>query len=325
MSATPEQPACGASPQGYRLGARTTLLGLMVNSGLALIKLLAGLLGHSYALVADAIESMADIFGSLVVWHGLRVASRPADAGHPYGHGRAEPLAALVVSMMLFGAAIGIAIEAVREILRPHHAPAAFTLWVLLGVVTVKELLFRFVGRVGRALGSGAVTADAWHHRSDAITSAAAAIGISIALIGGEGYEPADDWAALLASGVIFANAWRLMRVPLHELMDAEPVYIIERVRKVALQVPGVRDVEKIFARKIGLRYRVDLHVEVDPDMSVRQAHELSHGVKDTICGAMPEVEDVLIHIEPHDLHRPPDPDYRPARSRNDVPQTPAG
>jgi cation diffusion facilitator family transporter len=325
MKAATEQPAEQSLFQGYRLGTRTTLVGLMVNGGLALIKLLAGLLGHSYALVADAVESMADIFGSLVVWHGLRVASRPADADHPYGHGRAEPLAGLVVSMMLFGAAIGIAIEAVREILKPHHAPAAFTLWVLLGVVAVKELLFRFVSRVGRTLGSGAVTVDAWHHRSDAITSAAAAIGIATALTGGEGYEPADDWAALFAAGVIFANAWRLMRVPLHELMDAEPVEIIERVRKVALRAAGVKDVEKVFARKIGLRYRVDLHVEVDPDMSVRQAHELSHGVKDTICEAMPEIEDVLVHIEPHDLSRLPGPNYCPARSRNDVPQAPAG
>lgn len=281
-------------------GSRVAITGLLINAGLAIIKLVTGVVGHSYALVADAVESLADIFGSLVVWSGLRVSAQPADENHPYGHGKAEPLAALIVAFMLFGAAIGISIEAIREIRTPHHAPAPYTLVVLIGVVVVKEGLFRVVRRVARQIHSGAVLLDAWHHRSDALTSAAAAIGISVALIGGEGYEPADDWAALFASAVIFFNASRLVIAPVHELMDAQAPHVTEQARRIAEAVPGVRGVEKLFTRKSGMRYWVDMHVEVDPETSVRQAHHVAHQVKDAIREAAPNVQDVLIHIEPH-------------------------
>jgi cation diffusion facilitator family transporter len=278
---------------------RISVVGLLINGGLAIVKLMAGVLGHSYALIADAVESLADIFGSLVVWSGLRVSAQPADEKHPYGHGKAQPLAGLIVAFMLFGAALGISIEAIREIRTPHHAPAPYTLFVLLGVVVVKETMFRVVRRVARGIDSGAVLLDAWHHRSDAITSAAAAVGISVALIGGERYEPADDWAALFASAVIFYNASRLVVAPIQELMDAEAPHVTEAARRVAETVPGVAGVEKVFARKSGMRYWVDMHVEVDSAMSVLRAHELAHGVKDAVRLALPRVEDVLIHIEP--------------------------
>lgn len=281
-------------------GVRASILGLIVNVALAIVKLLAGLLGNSLALVADAVESLADVFGSIVVWSGLRIAARPADHDHPYGHGKAEALAALFVALLLFAAAIGIAIESIREIIRPHQAPAAYTLWVLLGVVAVKEGMFRFVRRVARAERSGAVLADAWHHRSDAITSAAAAVGISITLIGGEGYEPADDWAALFASAVIIVNAARLTSTPLQELMDAEPTEIVSQARLIASDVPGVAGVEKVLARKSGTRHWIDMHVEVDPGMTVKRAHEVAHDVKSAIRDRMPSVADVLVHIEPH-------------------------
>ena len=253
-------------------GRRLSLAGLLINGALAIIKLVAGVLGHSYALIADAVESMADIFGSFIVWGSLQYSRRPPDENHPYGHGKAEPLAAMTVAIMLIGAAIGISIEAVREIITPHHGPAAFTLWVLFGVITVKELLFRFGRRAARASGSSAVLADAWHHRSDAITSLAAAAGISVALIGGEGYERADDIAALFASGIILINAIRLMRGPWHELLDAEPTEITDEARSIAGRVEGVAAIEKVLARKSGTRYWVDMHVEVDPQMSVQRA-----------------------------------------------------
>ena len=287
-------------PDDHRRGMRISLIGLLVNAALAIVKLVAGLLGHSYALVADAVESMADIFGSLVVWSGLRIGALPADRDHPYGHGKAEPLAALIVALLLVAAAIGIAVQAVREILSPHYMPAAYTLWVLLSVVAVKEGLFRIVRRVAGEVKSSAVLLDAWHHRSDAITSAAAAVGISIALIGGQPYAPADDWAALFASSVILFNAYRLSKPPLQELMDAEPSEIIQQVRSVASAVPGVAGVEKVFARKSGMRYWVDMHVEVDPEISVRRAHGIAHQVKDAVRARLPTVTDVLIHIEPH-------------------------
>jgi cation diffusion facilitator family transporter len=280
---------------------RATVVGLAVNAVLACVKLSAGILGHSYALIADAIESWADIASSIIVWRGVVVAEKPADADHPYGHGKAETVAGAAVAVLLIGAAVLIFGQSVREILTPHHAPAAFTLYVLLGVILVKEMLFRFVLRVGAEVDSHAVRADAWHHRSDAITSAAAALGISVALIGGDDYKSADDIAAVFASFIIAFNGWRLLRPAVGELMDAAPPGdVIERATAVARSVPGVLGVEKCLARKMGYGYLLDMHVEVDGNSTVRAAHELAHEVKDAIRAAIPRVADVAIHIEPH-------------------------
>jgi cation diffusion facilitator family transporter len=280
---------------------RTTVLGLVVNAVLAGIKLIAGILGNSYALIADAIESFADIASSVVVWRGVVIAARPADENHPYGHGRAETLAGAIVAVMLLGAAVFILVQAINEVRTPHHSPEAFTLYVLLGVVFVKETLFRWVGRVGDEVDSGAVKADAWHHRSDAITSAAAALGISVALIGGEDYKSADDFAAIFAALIIGWNGYRLLRPAVGELMDEVPdTGLIEQARAIALTVAGVKGVEKCLARKMGYGYLLDMHVEVDARQTVAAAHEISHLVKDAIRAQLPRVADVTIHIEPH-------------------------
>ena len=278
-----------------------TMTGLSVNVVLAVVKLLAGIFGHSYALIADAIESMADTASSIIVWRAVVIAEKPPDKDHPYGHGKAEAIATAAVSAMLLGAALLICSQSVKEILTPHHAPAAYTLFVLLGVVLIKEGLFRFVGRVGEEIQSGAVKADAWHHRSDAITSAAAALGISISLVGGENYRAADDWAAIFAAVIIAFNGFRLLRPALDELMDAAPKEDVAGVaRAIALGVDGVKGVEKCFARKMGYGYWLDMHVEVDGGLTVAVAHELSHTVKDAIRAKLPRVLDVTIHIEPH-------------------------
>jgi len=279
-----------------------------VNALLACVKLAAGILGNSYALIADAIESWADIASSIIVWRGVVVAGRPADADHPYGHGKAETLAAAAVAVLLLGAAALVFVQSLKEVVRPHHVPAPFTLYVLLGVVLVKETLFRFVENVGNQIDSGAVRADAWHHRSDAITSAAAALGISVALVGGEAYKSADDIAAIFAAGVIAWNGYRLLRPAVGELMDAAPADdIVERATAVALQVNGVCGVEKCLARKMGSTYLLDMHVEVDGSLSVAAAHQLAHVVKDAIQSQLPRVSDVTIHIEPFasDAFRP--------------------
>lgn len=279
---------------------RAVVAGLLANIALAGVKLVAGLLGHSYALVADAVESLTDIVGSVVVWSGLRIAARPADENHPYGHGKAEPLAALLVAAIIFVAGAGILFEAIAEIITPHHAPAPFTLAVLVGVVVIKEGLFRFMSRTAREHDSSVLHADAWHHRADAITSIAAFVGISVALIGGKGWEMADDIAAILASLVIMYNAYRLVRDPIHELMDAEPSDVVERAREIAAGIDGVRMVEKSWARKAGAGHWLDLHVQVDPAMPVLEAHDIAHRVKDAIREAIPSVRDVLVHIEPY-------------------------
>ncbi len=288
-------------PTRLQRSVRATVLGLSVNAVLAIIKLLAGIFGRSYALIADATESMADGISSIIVWRGVVIAEKPADKEHPYGHGKAEALATAAVSIMLLGAALLIFSQSVKEILTPHHVPAPYTLLVLLGVVLIKEGLFRFVGRIGEEVESGAVKADAWHHRSDAITSAAAALGISIALVGGDDYKSADDWAAMFAAVIIGFNGFRLLRPALDELMDAAPKEnIVDMAQTVALQVEGVKGVEKCFARKMGHGYWLDMHVEVDGELTVAVAHEVSHTVKDAIRARLPRVLDVTIHIEPH-------------------------
>jgi cation diffusion facilitator family transporter len=271
-----------------------------VNAVLAGVKAIAGVLGNSYALIADALESAFDILSSLVVMGGLRIAAAPADRDHPYGHGKAEPLAALVVAITLVTAAIAIGIQSVREILTPHHGPEPFTLIVLVLVIAVKEGLFRFVWRTGESVESTVLKLDAWHHRSDALTSAAAFVGIGVSLMGGTGYESADDWAALFAACVILFNASRLMVPAVNEIMDAAPNPVIEEdVRRVAGSVDGVVGLEKCFVRKMGLKYYVDFHVIVDGNISVHDGHEIAHRVKDAIIHANPRILDVLIHIEP--------------------------
>jgi cation diffusion facilitator family transporter len=251
-------------------------------------------------LIADGMESVLDIGGSIVIWGGLTVAARPPDMTHPYGHGKAEPIAALLVALCVLAAAIGLAIESVREILTPHHGPAPFTLAVLVVVIVIKEVLFRYVNRIGQNLESTAVQTDAWHHRSDALTSAAALIGISIALIGGERWQSADDWAALFACAVIAANGIRLARPAFYEIMDTAPSgKIVRCIRAVASSVSGVVEVEKCYARKMGLDYYVDLHVGVDGNISVQEGHEIAHRVKSAIQQSDSRVAGVLVHIEP--------------------------
>lgn len=280
---------------------RSTLIGLVVNVLLAAAKLVAGVVGHSYALIADAVESLTDIFGSVVILGGLQISAKPADEGHPYGHGKAEALAGLFVSLLVCLAGLGVATQAVREILNPGDRPEPFTLVVLIAVVVIKETLFRIARRAAKASASTAADVDAWHHRADAITSVAAFIGISVSLVAGPAWRTADAWAALFASAIIVYNSWRLARTPLEELMDAAPDDIIKGVYDTTLACPGVMDVHKVAARKSGTGYWIDMHVRVDPAMPVSEAHTLVHRVKDEIRRAMPRVKDVLIHVEPFD------------------------
>jgi len=287
-----------ASTAGKAL--KLSLMSVLLNLSLALVKGIAGIVGHSQALVADAVESALDVFSGLAVLYGLRIALRPADDDHPYGHGKAEPLAGAVVALALLGGAAGIAISSVSEIMRPHELPATYTLVVLAVVVFLKEGVFRVIAHGGTELGSTALLGDAWHHRSDALTSAAAFAGISVALLGGPGFESADDWAALLACGIIAWNGWRLLQPALAELMDAVPDAGIETaVRASATTVPGVMGIETCLVRKTGLAYLVDLHVEVDGELTVREGHRIAHEAKDAVMAAVPQVLDVLVHVEP--------------------------
>lgn len=281
-------------------GKRAARLGILANTALASFKLVAGIAGHSYALVADAIESIADVASSSIVLRGLQVASRDPDEQYPFGYGKAEALAGATVAVMLFGAAVGVAIEAIREIRTPHHTPAWWTLLVLVVVMAIKGVLSRRVGTVGSEIGSTAVRGDAQHHFSDALTSAAAFIGISIAVIRGPGWEAADDWAALAASLVIAANAVLLVRPAVADLMDRAPEPdVLSAIRSTASGVEGVLAIEKLAVRRVGLGYRAVVHVQADPKMSLHDAHELGATVTRAIHGRVPEMQSVLVHMEP--------------------------
>jgi cation diffusion facilitator family transporter len=276
---------------------KATFLGMAVNAVLSAVKFAAGVLGHSHALIADAVESSADILSSIVVWRALVVAAEPADPEHPYGHGKAEPLAAASVAIMLLLAAGGIIIKSVQDLVQPRETPRAFTLMVLIAVVVVKEILYRFVAREAGSVQSILVYADAWHHRSDAVTSLAAAMGITLALLG---VSFADDAAAIVAGTIIAWNGWKLLKPAMDELMDAAPnAALVAQIKSAASLVDGVQRIEKCIVRKAGFEYFVDMHVEVDPQLTVRQAHDIAHRVKDRVRETMPSVHDVLVHIEP--------------------------
>lgn len=270
------------------------------NLALALIKGVVGFFGNSFALIADAIESTADVFSSALVVVGLRYAKRPPDENHPYGHGKVEPLITFVVVGFLCTSATFIAVESIHKIMTPHKVPQAYTLWFLGAIILVKELSYRFVSKKSKETGSSSLKADAWHHRSDAITSLCAFVGITIALILGDNYASADDWAALLSSGFIYFNAYLIFRPALGEIMDEHLHHdFIDLIRLYSQDVPNVVRTEKCLVRKSGMRYWVDIHVHVDGQLTVDEGHTIAHDLKSYLLQKLPEIEDVLVHIEP--------------------------
>ncbi|OHE89415.1 MAG: cobalt-zinc-cadmium resistance protein [Verrucomicrobia bacterium RIFCSPLOWO2_12_FULL_64_8] len=280
--------------------ARFVAGGIVLNLVLGVVKLAGGVLGNSYALIADAAESLLDVLSSTLVWGGFRIAARPPDADHPYGHGKASALAGLLIAAVIFSAVAGIAWQSIQEILQPHHAPHWLTLPLLALVVAAKEIMSRRMLRVNERYRATGLQAEAWHHRSDALTSAAAFIGIAIAVLGGPGYEEADDWAALAACVIISANGVNILRAALREIMDTAVAPEVEaEVRRVAGTVRGVHYIEKCRVLKSGLSLLVDIHVQVDGALTVRDGHEIAHAVKDALVQASLAVTDVAVHIEP--------------------------
>lgn len=279
---------------------RTTWFSIFGNILLAAIKAVVGYFGNSYALIADAIESSSDVVASILVLLGLKYSSMPPDENHPYGHGKVEPLMTFVVVGFLIASAAVIAVQSIQHIIVPHETPEAYTLYFLAGIILVKEMLFRFVSKKGEETDSTSLKADAWHHRSDGITSLMVFIGISIALIMGDGWEDADDWAALLGVIFILYNAFLIFKPALSEVMDEHLYLDMENeIRLIAKDVQGVMDTEKCFIRKTGLSYYVDLHIEVNGDISVKEGHDIAHHLKDVIIEKIPKISDVLIHVEP--------------------------
>ena len=300
-----------STPPELLASVRAAQAGVATNLVLAVVKIAAGILGHTYALVADGVESLADVASSLVVWGGIVVGARPADDDHPYGHGKAEAIAAAVVSVMLLAAGVAIAMQATMEIRTPHQFPASWTLLVLLSVIVIKTFLARRVSAISRANASAAIEADAMHHHSDAITSGAAFIGITVALLGrhyggGPQWAAADDWAALVASAVIGWNGITMFLVGMHDLMDRSPgSNILEPLRNAALSVEGVHLIEKLAARRVGNGYRVTVHVQASPSLTLAEGHVLGGRVKHAMCSAGHRIQSVLVHMEPFESYRP--------------------
>jgi cation diffusion facilitator family transporter len=304
VSQLPSQPHVGQPKieASASEGIRASLGSVLVSVGLGSVKIIAAILGNSYALLADGVESMLDVISGLAVAGSLKLAAQPPDERYPFGYGKVEPAVALVIATALVATAIGIAIQSIREIHTPRHAPAPFTLVVLVAVVVIKELLFRFLFRKGRSIESSALKSDAWHHRTDALTSLAAFMGISVALVAGEGYESADAWAALFAAAVIAFSGVRLFRLAWREIIDASlPEHVVDEIREIARRVDGVAGIDMCRVRKSGLGLWVDIHVEVHGDMSVREGHEIAHRVKDALAASPHHVRDAVVHIEPMD------------------------
>lgn len=281
---------------------KTTYLSIAGNTALALVKGITGIFGNSYALIADAIESISDIFSSVLVLFGLKYSVKPPDENHPYGHGKVEPVITYAVVCFLVVSAAIIAYQGIRNIMTPQTAPEAYTLIVLGIIIVFKEAIYRFVSKKSDETKSSSLKADAWHHRSDAITSLTAFVGISISIFMGEGFETADDWAALVAAAIIIYNAYHIFRPAIGEIMD-EHLYdeMIEDIRSISSEVNGVIDTEKCYVRKTGMKFFVDLHIVVDGNITVAEGHEIAHKLKSVLMQKLPEIENSLIHVEPDD------------------------
>ena len=279
---------------------KTTYISIVGNTGIALVKWITGFLGNSYGMIADAIESTCDILSSILTLFGLRYSNKPPDKNHPYGHGKVEPMVTFVVVGFLITSASIIAFKSIQHIQTPHNLPKPYTLIVLGFIIIIKEIFYRIVVRKSKEIKSSLLKADAWHHRSDAITSLAVFIGIAFALIMGKGYESADDWAALFAAVIIFFNSFLIFRPALGEIMD-EHFYddLILDIRRTAGNVEGVIATEKCNVRKFGLRYHIDLHATVDANITVKEGHDIAHNLTKELKDKLPEIADVLVHIEP--------------------------
>lgn len=285
---------------GDRKKAAPMLFSLFMNLIFATGKGIAAFFGNSNALMADAGESMSDVLTSLIVWIGIRTSIKGPDEDHPYGHGKAEPLASIAVATFLMIASVLIASRGVERLRIPPEKPEAFTLWVLIASILIKELIYRYLKHKNKDVKSNAMLAEATHNRSDAITSFMALVGIFISIYGGPKYISADAYASLVASIIIAYNSIRIFRPAFAEIMDAAPSReLIEKIKSIAEKVDRVNEVEKCHVRKMGMKYLVDMHIVVNGNLSVMEGHDVSHRVKDAIRESLPEVSDVLIHIEP--------------------------
>jgi cation diffusion facilitator family transporter len=294
----------------YTSARRAVVLGLVVNFTLGLTKLVAGIVGNSFALLSDAVNSIGDSFGSVVLLVALHVAQLPADRKHPYGHSRAEAVASLSAAWLIAFSAVVIGWQAVARLGQSHSLPEAWTLWIAAANVVLKEALYQINSRIGRRIGSQALVTNAWDHRSDALCSLAVVCGIAAVRWGGERFMWADEAAALVIVVAILWSAYQLLRTSASELLDQQAdEKVVNDIRAAARKVPGVRSVEKLRVRRSGMELFADMHVEVDPNLSVERGHDIGHNVKSQLLADFTALRDVLVHLEP-ESHRPESPPH---------------
>jgi cation diffusion facilitator family transporter len=296
----PGSPSIARQAPLYRQAVRASLLGLAINGGLGVAKLVGGIVGQSFALLTDAVNSIGDVITSIGVLIALRFAQKPADAEHPYGHTRAEAIAGAYLGVLVLVSAVWLGVEAIGRLGAIHATPPAWTLAIAGANVLIKEGLYRYKINVGRRLGSRALIANAWDHRSDAFSALAVMVGLALVRLGGPRWIAADEAAALVVVALLVWTSTKLIRESIHELLDVQADdALIDAVRREAMAVPGVRGIETLWIRKTGIEYLTDVHIEVDAQMTIADGHLIGHHVKDRLLERFPAIRDVLVHLEP--------------------------
>jgi cation diffusion facilitator family transporter len=285
-----------------RIGRQVAVLSMIVGAALAVMKITVGLMANSAAVVSDGVESASDVLASGIVLFGLALAAKPADEEHPYGHGRFETISGLAVGVMLGMTGAVICFRAAWSI-NDQHVPAAFAIWALVVSMIAKAALGATKFRIGRNIKSEALVADGWNDTVDILSASAALVAVALAVWRPQRFAAADHYGAFAVGLIVIFLGIRVVYNTTQQLVDRMPPReLLEDIRRVALSVPGALGIEKCLARKTGLRYHVDLHLEVDPEMTVRRSHEIAHEVRNRIIAELPWVADVLVHVEPHSL-----------------------
>lgn len=279
---------------------KITLIGLVVNLLLSGFKFVAGVVGASQAVVADAVHSLSDCTTDVAVIVGAHYWSQPADQNHPYGHGRLETLVTIFIGVILLGAALGIGWNAIQTLHEQHHRAPGWIALIAAGVsILCKEILYQWTVRAGRRVKSTAVVANAWHHRLDAMSSVPVVLAVGAAVMVPT-WAFLDHVGAILVSLFILHAAAKIIWPGIQELIDyGAPEETSERIRTIAYQNPAVREVHKIRTRLIGNSVQVDLHVLVDSRLTVLDGHDIAEDVKARILEQGPDVVDVVVHVEP--------------------------
>jgi cation diffusion facilitator family transporter len=289
-----------AQENGLAIGRRVALWGVFVSAVLAIGNIAIGMTAGSTSVIAAGAEFAGDVLASALVAFGMTIAVRPADSDHPYGHGKYETLAAFLVGIILAGGGVGICWRSLERVSELHDPPASYAAWPLLAAILLRGIMAVIKFRIGRRIRSASLIADAWNDAVDILSAMAALVALGLTILNPSKFLAADHYGGFAVGLVVVFTGLRIMRDTSLDLTDAMPESgWLEEIRRQAMDVPGVAGVEKCLARKAGLQYYVDLHIEVDPMLTVRASHEIAGAVRSRVRQRLPWVADVLVHVEP--------------------------